>query len=233
MHISGIVVAAAHDLPEMRSNDSYMMFGISSPGFWNNTRIEAFLSKVPDNRMIILDLNSEASPVWIYTHSYFGKPFIWCLLHNFGGTRGIYGNLTRIATGPIDAMNTPGSSMIGVGITPEAIEHNPVVYDLMVGAVLGTSCSKGFTQCVISSNPQGEMSWRSEKVEDVMLWLDGYATRRYGNWTENVHEAWRLLLEGAYQYHSDGSLKALVDRAPELSMESDLRFNPGNIAEAW
>jgi len=77
------------------------------------------------------------------------------------------------------------------------------------------------------------MSWRSEKVEDVMLWLDDYATRRYGNWTENVHEAWRLLLEGAYQYHSDGSLKALVDRAPELSMESDLRFNPGNIAEAW
>jgi len=82
--------------------------------------------------MIILDLNSEVSPVWTYTHSYFGKPFIWCLLHNYGGTRGIYGNLTTIATGPIDAMNTPGSTMIGVGVTPEAIEHNPVVYDLMV-----------------------------------------------------------------------------------------------------
>ena len=82
--------------------------------------------------MIILDLNSEVSPVWTHTQSYFGKPFIWCLLHNFGGTRAIYGNLTTIATGPIDAMNTPGSTMIGVGITPEAIEHNPVVYDLMV-----------------------------------------------------------------------------------------------------
>ena len=106
---------------------------LSSSGFWKNTtRIEAFLSKVPDDRMIILDLNSEASPVWTYTHSYFGKPFVWCLLHNYGGTRGIYGNLTTIATGPIDAMNTPGSTMIGVGITPEAIEHNPVVYDLMV-----------------------------------------------------------------------------------------------------
>jgi len=58
--------------------------------------------------------------------------FIWCLLHNYGGTRGIYGNLTTIATSPIDAMNTPGSTMIGVGMTPEAIEHNPVVYDLMV-----------------------------------------------------------------------------------------------------
>jgi len=77
------------------------------------------------------------------------------------------------------------------------------------------------------------MSWRSEKVEDVMSWLDGYATRRYGNWTENVHEAWRLLLEGAYQYHWDWNLKSLVDREPQIAMASDLRFNPGNIAEAW
>ena len=77
------------------------------------------------------------------------------------------------------------------------------------------------------------MSWRSEKVEDVMSWLDGYVTRRYGDWTENVHEAWRLLLEGAYQYHWDGNLKSIVDREPQVAMGSDLRFNPGNIAEAW
>ena len=133
--------AAARDLPEMRSNDSYMMFGISSPDFWKNTRIEAFLSKVPDDRMIILDLNSEQQPLWEQTNSYFGKPFIWCLLHNYGGTRGIYGNLTTIATSPIDAMNTPGSTMIGVGMTPEAIEHNPVVYDLMVSLHVIFSCS--------------------------------------------------------------------------------------------
>ena len=123
---------------------------LSSSGFWKNTtRIEAFLSKVPDDRMIILDLNSEASPVWTYTHSYFGKPFIWCLLHNYGGTRGIYGNLTTIATGPIDAMNTPGSTMVGVGITPEAIEHNPVVYDLMVSLLLVSFPDTKFFTCTL------------------------------------------------------------------------------------
>lgn len=82
--------------------------------------------------MIILDLNSEQRPLWSRTDSYYGKPFIWCLLHNYGGTRGLYGNLTTIATGPVDAIHSPGSTMIGVGITPEAIEHNPIVYDLMV-----------------------------------------------------------------------------------------------------
>ena len=82
--------------------------------------------------MIILDLNSEAQPVWIHTDSYFGKPFIWCLLHNYGGNRGIYGDLDTIATQPVIARLTKGSTMIGTGMTPEAIEQNPVMYDLMV-----------------------------------------------------------------------------------------------------
>lgn len=107
---------------------------------WNNTRIEAFLSGVPDDSMIVLDLNSEQSPVWSRTKSYFGKPFIWCLLHNYGGTRGIYGNLYNIGSSPVNARNAPGSTMIGVGMTPEAIEHNPVVYDLMVSCVHTEVC---------------------------------------------------------------------------------------------
>ena len=102
-------------------------------GFWSDvSRISAFLSEVPNDKMIILDLNSEQSPLWNKTSSYFGKPFIWCLLHNYGGTRGIYGNLSTIAIEPVIARKAPGSTMIGTGITPEAIEHNPVVYDLMV-----------------------------------------------------------------------------------------------------
>lgn len=41
--------------------------------FWTNANIEAYLRGVPDDAMIILDLNTEATPVWSYTNSYFGK----------------------------------------------------------------------------------------------------------------------------------------------------------------
>ena len=82
--------------------------------------------------MIILDLSSEQDPIWSKTESFFGKPFIWCMLHNYGGIRGIYGNLTTIGMNPVDARRSPGSTMVGVGMTPEAIEHNPIMYDLMV-----------------------------------------------------------------------------------------------------
>lgn len=98
----------------------------------DQSRVEAFLSGVPNDSMIILDLACDLQAKWETTHSFYGKPFIWCLLHNMGGARGIYGNLTGIANQPVDARNAPGSSMVGIGMTAEAIEHNPVVYDLIV-----------------------------------------------------------------------------------------------------
>ena len=102
-------------------------------GFWKNlSTIQAFLSGVPDEKMIILDLNSEQSPLWQKTKLYFGKPFIWCMLHNYGGTRGVYGPMNVIAVDPVKTLQVAGKKMAGIGLTPEAIEHNPVVYDLMV-----------------------------------------------------------------------------------------------------
>ena len=101
-------------------------------GFWTNDAIKAFLSAVPNDKMIILDLSAEQRPIWKKTESFFGKPFIYCLLHNFGGMRGIYGNLDLIGSDPIATASTDGSTFVGVGLTPEAIEQNPVVYDLMV-----------------------------------------------------------------------------------------------------
>ena len=101
-------------------------------GFWTSDAIKAFLSAVPDDGMIILDLSAEQRPIWKNTDSFYGKPFIYCLLHNFGGMRGIYGNMDTIATDPIDAAHYKNSTFVGIGLTPEAIEQNPVIYDMMV-----------------------------------------------------------------------------------------------------
>ena len=46
--------------------------------------------------MIVLDLYSEIIPLYNYTKSYYGHPFIWCMLHNFGGTVAMYGAVESI-----------------------------------------------------------------------------------------------------------------------------------------
>src|SRR5690242_18497129 len=53
--------------------------------FWTTPAIEAYLSGANATDMIILDLYSDVAPVWSRTDSYFGKAWIWCMLHNFGG----------------------------------------------------------------------------------------------------------------------------------------------------
>ena len=41
----------------------------------------------------------------------------------------MYGNLRAVAKGPADALQE--SNMVGIGMCPEGIETNPIVYDLM------------------------------------------------------------------------------------------------------
>ena len=49
--------------------------------------------------MIVLDLYAEVDPVWQRTESFYGQPFIWCMLHNFGGNIGFYGNVMSVVSG--------------------------------------------------------------------------------------------------------------------------------------
>ena len=72
---------------------------LSDPAFWQPAQVQAYLQGVPLGRMIVLDLYAEILPVWKGTHSFYGQPFIWCMLHNFGGNLGMHGTLQTIATG--------------------------------------------------------------------------------------------------------------------------------------
>lgn len=61
--------------------------------FWKDDLLKAFLTAVPPGRMLVLDLQSELNPQYNRTMSFYGQPFIWCMLHNFGGTSGMFGSL--------------------------------------------------------------------------------------------------------------------------------------------
>ena len=144
--------------------------------FWKKEQVEAYLSGVPNDRMIILDLFTEYSPVWSKFQNYFGKKWIWCTLHNFGGNPGMWGNLTHLLQRPQEDINNSEGTMIGIGITMEAIEQNYVVYE----AVL-------------------ENKWLDGKVENISKWVEDYSSRRYGD--DNIHqvkEAWEIMKENIY-----------------------------------
>ena len=66
--------------------------------------LQALVSGVPRDALILLDLYAEVSPLWKRTQSFYGAPFIYCMLHNFGGNIEMYGAIDSVAQGPAEAM---------------------------------------------------------------------------------------------------------------------------------
>ncbi len=143
--------------------------------FWQPTQIKALLNAVPNDKMIVLDLWTENNPVWDKTDAYYGKPWIWNMLHNFGGNISLYGRMDEIANGPSNTLkNSKSGKMVGIGLTPEAIEQNPAIYELML-----------------------ENVWNSEPV-NLSNWLKNYAHNRYGKQNNNANKAWDILKNTVY-----------------------------------
>jgi alpha-N-acetylglucosaminidase len=56
----------------------YVMQGwlfVNSAGFWGPDQVQAYLSAVPDDNMLILDLYTDSDPTWKRLDSYYGKGY--------------------------------------------------------------------------------------------------------------------------------------------------------------
>ena len=90
---------------------------------WGDAQIEAYVGGVAKDKLWLLDLSTSSRPVWTYTKSFYGHPYIWCTLSTFGGQNGLYGPDvgTSVLGGVYDGLNDADSTMNGVGITMEGI----------------------------------------------------------------------------------------------------------------
>lgn len=97
-HASRSIYAAMHAVDP---NAVWLMQGwmfVNGKNFWTPPLAEAFLRAVPAGRMLVLDLQSETNPQYERMHSFYGQPFVWCMLHNFGGTLGMHGSVEILNT---------------------------------------------------------------------------------------------------------------------------------------
>jgi alpha-N-acetylglucosaminidase len=159
-------------------------------GFWTPDNTQALLSKVPDDRMLILDLFCEKHPQWNRLHAYFGKPWTFGVLPNFGGNSQYIGHLGYLArTLPALTNLANRGNLSAFGYFPEGTENNEVLYELASDAI-----------------------WSSRPLE-VDAWLQGYGRARYGALPAPVREAWTLLAQSVYA-RGDGSVNQRLQRRP-------------------
>ncbi|DAA18476.1 alpha-N-acetylglucosaminidase precursor [Bos taurus] len=183
------------------------------PEFWGPAQVAAVLGAVPRGRLLVLDLFAESQPVYVRTASFQGQPFIWCMLHNFGGNHGLFGALESVNQGPTTARHFPNSTMVGTGMAPEGIGQNEVVYALMA-----------------------ELGWQKDPVADLGAWVTSFAARRYGVSHGDAEAAWRLLLRSVYNCSGEecrGHNHSPLVRRPSLQMVTTVWYNRSDVFEAW
>lgn len=154
--------------------------------FWDKKTLQAMLSTVPDEKMIILDLANEYPDLvwnipllWKEHEGYYGKKWIYSYVPNFGGKTPYTGYLSMYASGSIEALESSFSeNMIGFGSAPEGIENNEVVYELLA-----------------------DMGWTNKEI-DLDIWLEEFSNARYGGYPEKMETAWEQLRESVYSSFS-------------------------------
>lgn len=182
---------------------------------WTSERIKAYLHAVPQDKMILLDYFCDNTEIWKRTESFFGQPYVWCYLGNFGGNTMLSGNIKEVEDRLENAFTNGGKNLWGLGSTLEGFGINPIIYEYVL-----------------------DKAWSNGAV-DVDAWVKNWAKRRYGKADENVIKAWNILLNTTYSEQAGLGRATLTNSRPVLqkfqSWTTDPVYHYDNkkLLEAW
>ncbi|MCR5013847.1 MAG: alpha-N-acetylglucosaminidase, partial [Bacteroidales bacterium] len=168
--------------------------------FWNerkyweiDNRIEAYITSFPKDRHLLLDYYCERQPVWERTNSYYGVPYIWCYLGNFGGNSMLAGNLDTVNVRIERAFEKGGDNFVGIGSTLEGFDCNPFMYEYVF-----------------------EKAWDGPLHRDVDAWVEALADQRAGKEDPDMRAAWSLLADSVYNKVSSPGQTVRINQRPTM-----------------
>ena len=182
---------------------------------WTNPRIEAFLKAIPQDKMILLDYYCDKTEVWKMTDKFFGQPYLWCYLGNFGSNTMLTGDLNVTESRMENAFKNGGKNLWGIGSTLEGFGVNPVIYEYVF-----------------------EKAWSNGPV-NTSKWVDDWAARRRGKEDKNTAWAWDILDKKILIQTGVLGQGTLTNARPSLTGNGDWPANPKidydnrNLLKVW
>ncbi len=186
----------------------------ADPGHWTPENIEAFLRAVPQDKMILLDYYCEFIEIWKQTNSFYGQPYMWCYLGNFGGNTMITGNYEFIANSIEDAFENGGENLMGIGSTLEGFGVNQPMYEFIL-----------------------DKAWESPLSNEQ--WIDNLADRHQGFKDQTARDAWQRIFKDIYVQHSATGHAVLALAHPSLegnwywTTKPNTGYDPAQLWEIW
>ncbi|WP_417760415.1 alpha-N-acetylglucosaminidase [Shewanella sp.] len=188
------------------------MFGADHE-FWDQKAVSAFLSKIPNDKMMIHDIGNDRYHVWQGTDGFKGKPWIFGFIHNYGGSDPIYGDFGDYVS-QLNTVTTAQNAgdLQGFGVFPEGLHSNSIVYEFLF-----------------------DLPWQQHP--DINQWYQQYSQARYGKTTAELLAAWPHLVAGVYQvtYWTsrwwEGSAGAYLLMKRPTSATAEFPAHPGNLTQ--
>ena len=227
----------------------------SGASFWNPERIKSFVTGPPIGSLIVLDLYAEVSPIYNTTGlphgGFFGAPWIYSTIFNFGGRSGLYGRLDQLQAGLNQALganasasneliSSSGNGMLGIGAAPEAIETDPIMYDLLY--------SLAWVETTTFSTTTFSTTTFSTTTSPLVDFVRNWATRRYHTYgavvDARVVDAWITMYQkGPYACTrpQQGPTASLIAARPQLFHISrvsccdrtDPYYSSSTLSDVW
>lgn len=157
---------------------------------WGKAKFEALTQNVPGDRFINLYMSPEYAETYGHARDFdttykgfSGKGWNCTMLPNMGGRDFWTGNLSKYAKGYLEDIYKMADkgNLVGYGLTPEGIENNELLYELI--------CDAGWTQ------PGGTI--------DLNNWLNQYANARYGSYPQQMQDLHSMLRKTVYNVYRD------------------------------
>ncbi|TDW44645.1 alpha-N-acetylglucosaminidase [Flavobacterium sp. 270] len=179
--------------------------------FWTKEATKAFLSKVPNDRLIIQDYANDRYKVWEHQEAFYGKQWTYGYVHNYGGSNPVYGDFNFYKNELTSLLKNPNKgNVVGYGVMPEGLNNNSAVYEFIY-----------------------DLPWNQGK-ESVNDWMIKYLNARYGKTSASVLQAWQLVIESVYstkywetRWWNDRAGAFLLFKRPTITIK-DFKGNPGD-----
>ena len=144
-------------------------------GIWTKENVKSLFSKVPSDRVLILDYANDYRRGWDHFEGFYGKPYLMGYVPNMGGKTAYTGYFDRYAKGVSQMINsTYSGSCSGFTLSGEGLENNQALYELL-----------------------SDTAWSSKAIE-LDQWVPDYCAARYGSCPTSVKKAWSLYLKTCY-----------------------------------
>ncbi len=176
---------------------------------YTKERTRAMLTGVPQGKMTMLDYYCEYKEMWREHEGFYGQPFIWCYLGNFGGNTNVQGRVKEAGQRIERALAECGDNLVGIGSTLEGLDVQQFPYEYIL-----------------------EKAWNFAKTDEQVI--NELADRHAGTVSQPAREAWKLLYNSVLDITPGNFAAPLPCSYPALGKESRaVKYNPQDLLAVW